>query len=202
MAVFSSGHPPGTNQARRSQKFWTNRFNRSTAFETSSVRSKRVSEAIPGVVERLAGKLLLACEVPVDASFFQPRCLHEMERAAPSYPPLVEVWRRSPNDFVPGTLAFAPISLASPRNLRPTGAGRMPPNMRCDRWVTWCHNSPTEGTTNPRRRDATSRPLSERRAFQEPGHADRTRSKKRSRDDRGRVRAYCRRYLSGEISSE
>ena len=141
---------------------------------------------------RSAGKCLL----------FQPRCLHEMERAAPSYPPLVEVWRRSPNDFVPGTLAFAPIRLASPRNLRPTGAGRMPPNMRCDRWVTWCHNSPTEGTTNPRRRDATSRPLSERRAFQEPGHADRTRSKKRSRDDRGRVRAYCRRYLSGEISSE
>ena len=202
MAVFSSGHPPGTNQARRSQKFWTNRFNRSTAFETSSVRSKRVSEAIPGVVERLAGKLLLAREVPVNASFSSPVASMRWRGRRPHTP----LWLKFGAALrMISSRVRSPLRLSALPPHETCGrlvAGRMPPNMRCDRWVTWCHNSPTEGTTSPRRRDATSRPLSERRAFQEPGHADRTRSKKRSRDDRGRVRAYCRRYLSGEISSE
>ena len=115
-----------TNQARRSQKFWTNRFNRSTAFETSSVRSKRVSEAIPGVVERLAGKLLLAREVPVNASFSSPVASMRWRGRRPHTP----LW-----------LKFgAALRMISSRVRSPLRLSALPPHETCGRLApVACH---------------------------------------------------------------
>src|SRR6266849_2521874 len=120
MAVFSSGHPPGTSPVRRSRKFRTICFKRSTVFGISCVPSKRVSIAIFQAWLKASRKHLLACKVPVDPAFFEPCRSHEVGEGGAVIPSLIKDGRRLADDFLPGLLAFAHLAPPKPA-LRPTG---------------------------------------------------------------------------------
>jgi hypothetical protein len=96
IAVFSSGHPPGTSPARRSRNFLR-------SFET------RVHRGLPGVLERFSRKLLLAFKVPVDSAFFQSCRSHEIGEGGAVIPFLIEDWSGLTNDFPPGLFAFTHV---------------------------------------------------------------------------------------------
>src|SRR5207302_4082808 len=81
----------------------------------------RIYRQLPGVVEGLSRKLLLAFKMPVDTAFFQPRRPHKVGHGGTVIASLIKDGRRLTNDFLPSLLAFAHISLPAISALRPTG---------------------------------------------------------------------------------
>src|ERR1700730_14473419 len=101
MAVFSSGHPPGTSPVRRSRKVphdLLQAVNRIRDLLCSF--DSRIHGDFPTVVESISSKLLLALKVSVDSALFEPCRSHQIGEGGAVTPFLIEDRSRLTNDVL------------------------------------------------------------------------------------------------------